>query len=92
MRNSKTGLATLDTVKNNAPTFSSVSKEILNKIHMKSNLFTHLGPLIFLIHSGLGCWTSSGVVIRAVDFSSGGYKIRKIFAVKSTYPKETFEF
>ena len=29
---------------------------------MKSNLFTHLGPLIFLIHSGLGCWTSSETI------------------------------
>ena len=29
---------------------------------MKSNLFTHLGPLIFLIHSGLGCLTSSEII------------------------------
>ena len=29
---------------------------------MKSNLFTHLVPLIFLIHSGLGCWTSSETI------------------------------
>jgi hypothetical protein len=28
------------------------------------------------------------VVIRVVEFSSGGLKIRKIFALKSTYPKE----
>ena len=26
---------------------------------MKSNFFAHLGPLIILIHPGLGCWTSS---------------------------------
>ena len=34
----------------------------------------------------------STMVIRIVEFSSGGYKIRKIFAKKSTYPKEIIEF
>ena len=29
----------------------------------------------------------SFMVIRVVEFSSGGYKIRKIFAEESTYPK-----
>ena len=32
------------------------------------------------------------MVIRVVKFSSGGYKIRKIFAKESTYPKEIIEF
>ena len=32
------------------------------------------------------------LVIRVVEFSSGGYKIRKIFAEKSTYPKEIIKF
>ena len=29
---------------------------------MKSSLFTHLGPLIFFINTGLGCWTSSETI------------------------------
>ena len=32
------------------------------------------------------------MAIRVVEFSSGGYKIRKIFALESTYPKEIIEF
>jgi hypothetical protein len=32
------------------------------------------------------------MVIQVVEFSSGGYKIRKIFAEESTYPKEIIEF
>jgi hypothetical protein len=32
------------------------------------------------------------MVILVVVFSSGGYKIRKIFAKESTYPKDIFEF
>ena len=32
------------------------------------------------------------MAIRVVGFSSGGYKIRKIFALESTYPKEIIEF
>ena len=34
----------------------------------------------------------SVMVIQVVEFSSGGYKIRKIFAKKSTYPKEILNF
>ena len=34
----------------------------------------------------------SFMAIRVVKFSSGGYKIRKIFAYESTYPKEIIEF
>jgi hypothetical protein len=30
--------------------------------------------------------------IRVVEFSNGGYKIRKIFARESTYPKEIIDF
>ena len=30
--------------------------------------------------------------IRVVEFSNGIYKIRKIFAKESTYPKKIFEF
>jgi hypothetical protein len=32
------------------------------------------------------------MAIRVVEFSNGVYKIRKIFALKSTYPKEIIEF
>ena len=32
--------------------------------------------------------TNPNKVIRVVEFSSGGYKIWKIFAYESTYPKE----
>jgi hypothetical protein len=32
------------------------------------------------------------MAIRVVEFSSGGYKIRKIFAKKSTCKKEIIEF
>ena len=34
----------------------------------------------------------TGMAIRVVDFSSGGYKNRNIFAYKSTYSKEIIEF
>ena len=34
----------------------------------------------------------TGMAIRIVEFSSGRYKIRKIFALESTYPKEIIEF
>jgi hypothetical protein len=32
------------------------------------------------------------MAIQVVEFSSGGYKIRNIFAYESTYPKEIIEF
>jgi hypothetical protein len=32
------------------------------------------------------------MVIRVVEFSNGGYKIRKVFAKESRYPKEIIEF
>ena len=32
------------------------------------------------------------MAIRAVEFSSGKYKIRKKFAQESTYPKKVIEF
>ena len=32
------------------------------------------------------------MAVRVVEFSSGGYKIRNIFAEESTYPKEITEF
>ena len=32
------------------------------------------------------------MAIRVVEFSNGVYKIRKIFAKKSTYPKKVIEF
>ena len=34
----------------------------------------------------------STMAIRVVEFSNGGYKIRKIFARESTYSKEIIEF
>ena len=33
-----------------------------------------------------------GMAIRVLEFSKGGYKIRKIFAQETTYPKEMIEF
>ena len=35
---------------------------------------------------------TSIMAVRVVEFSDGVYKIRKIFAKKSTYPKEIIEF
>ena len=32
------------------------------------------------------------MAIQVVEFSNGGYKIRKIFAHESIYPKEIIEF
>jgi hypothetical protein len=32
------------------------------------------------------------MAVQVVKFSSGGYKIRKIFAQESTYPKDIIEF
>ena len=32
------------------------------------------------------------MAIRVVEFSSGGYKIKNIFAYESTYPKEMFQY
>ena len=32
------------------------------------------------------------MAIGVVEFSREGYKIRKVFAQESTYPKEIFEF
>ena len=32
------------------------------------------------------------MAVWVVEFSNGGYKIRKIFAFESTYPKEIIEF
>ena len=34
---------------------------------------------------------TQAMAIRVVELSKGGYKIRKIFAYKSTYPKEIIE-
>jgi hypothetical protein len=32
------------------------------------------------------------VAIQVVEFSNGGYKIKKVFAEESTYSKEIIEF
>jgi hypothetical protein len=32
------------------------------------------------------------MAVRVVEFSKGGYKIRKIFYLESTHPKEIIEF
>ena len=32
------------------------------------------------------------MAIQIVEFSNGGYKIRKIFALESTYSNEVIEF
>ena len=39
-----------------------------------------------------GFFARNSTAIRVVKFSSGGYKIRKILAKESTYPKEIIEF
>ena len=38
------------------------------------------------------CQVHHYMVILVMEFSNGGYKIRKIFAKESTYPKEMIEF
>ena len=38
------------------------------------------------------CTTLKNMAIQVVEFSSGGYTIRKIFASESTYPKGIIEF
>ena len=39
-----------------------------------------------------GIKTVDVMVVQVVEFSSGGYKIGKIFAYKSTNPKKIIEF
>ena len=36
--------------------------------------------------------TIGNMAMRVVEFSSGGYKVRKFFAKESTYQKEIIEF
>ena len=48
---------------------------------MASSVFSQLFANMFHI-----------MAIQVVEFSSGVYKIRKIFAYESSYPKEIFEF
>ena len=46
-------------------------------------------------HPTHNIWSDAPIytmAIQIVEFSSGGYKIRKIFALESTYPKEIIEF
>ena len=53
---------------------------------------------LFVVDSRAPCLALAAVIqlyamtIRVVEFSSGGYKIRKIFALESTYPKDIVEF
>ena len=54
--------------------------DILSKLVLKQRCDTVCGSTI---HS---------MVIRVVELSSGGYKIRKFFVEKLTYPKEIIEF
>jgi hypothetical protein len=44
-----------------------------------------------MIHTSQGSLPYT-MAIRVVEFSNEVYKIRKIFATKSTYPKEIIEF
>ena len=37
-------------------------------------------------------WVLDNMAKRVVEFSNGGYKIRKIFALESTYKNEITEF
>jgi hypothetical protein len=47
-------------------------------------------PNCFSERHGKKC--NFSLAIRVVEFSNGGYKIRKIFAKESTYPKKIIEF
>ena len=49
--------------------------------------FAPLAASFFAFHR-----STYSMAIRVVEFSNGGYKIRKIFALESTYPKEMIEF
>ena len=60
-------------------------------------LFLFLSSFLLKLHiPGVSGTTSQGwpstMAIQVVEFSNGGYKIRKIFASESTYPKEIINF
>ena len=69
----------------------------MNTEHLRGtnkNKFMY-GPLKFRWNKPIVYYDSSAfciMAIRVVEFSNGGYKIIKIFAKESTYPKEIFEF
>ena len=61
--------------------------------HANDTISLSIGALNFVF----GVITSlvllfTGMVMGVVEFSSEGYKIRNIFAKKSTYPNEIIEF
>ena len=62
---------------------------ILNVSFLKAvrKIYTTVVLTIYLITSAV-----LNMEIRVVEFSSGGYKIKNIFAKESTYPKEIIEF
>ena len=50
-------------------------------------------PLVFCGPPGVDISSIiKGMAVRVVEFSNGVYKIRKIFAEESIYPKEIIEF
>ena len=56
-----------------------------NRYFIVSIFFDYLFRLFKLIRTYI-------IAIQVVEFSNGAYKIRKIFAKKSTYPKDIIEF
>ena len=46
---------------------------------------------LLTVHSASSVFLST-MAIRVVEFSNGRYKIRRIFALESTYSKEIIEF
>ena len=48
--------------------------------------------LITASTTGFEKLSTASMAVRVVEFSNGGYKIRKIFAKESTYSKEIIEF
>ena len=65
----------------------------LKEVQNPSNSFVHQKTKRWLYAWRIS-WTLGTITfaVRVVQFSRGGYKIRKIFAKESIYPKEIIEF
>ena len=66
---------------------------LIMSVHFKS---WKLSQHFVWVQSGTQIWLGTPMIqvmsIRVVEFSNGGYKIRKVFAYESTYSKEFVEF
>ena len=66
---------------------------LIMSVHFKS---WKLSQHFVWVQSGTQIWLGTPMIqvmsIRFVEFSNGGYKIRKVFAYESTYSKEFVEF